>query len=72
MFAEKQLTRFFVVTPKKGLCGRKSVGKSHNIFSGKFGQKSFALLKFCLLLHLRKGAYSEVKICLYFVWYVRL
>jgi len=52
-------TIFLEVTPKTGLhilCGRKFVGKRHTkTFSsslGKFGQKSFAPPKICLLLHL--------------------
>jgi len=59
-FAEKQMKTFFLeVTPKKGLhdlCGRKFVGKSRPATFwaslGKFGQKSFAPPKICLLLHL--------------------
>jgi len=47
------------VTPKKelhDLCGRKFVGKiaqkTFRASLGKFGQKSFAVPKICLLLHL--------------------
>jgi len=58
-FAEKHMKTFLEVTPKKGLhdlCGRKVGGKiaqkAFRASLGKFGQKSFALPKICLLLHL--------------------
>jgi len=50
---------FLEVAPKKGLnnlCGRRFLGKSRTTTFraslGKFGQKSFAIPKICLLLHL--------------------
>jgi len=59
MFAEKQMKTFLGGHTKKSLhdlCGRKFVRKSHRtIFRaslGKLGQKSFAPLKICSLLHL--------------------
>jgi len=71
-FAEKQIKAFLEVTPKRSsvhdLCGRKFVGKSRTTTFwaslGKFGQRSFAPPKFCLLLHLwLQVRENEIPLC---------